>query len=72
MLLTITIGSGIFKLHSATIERNGGDKMLNTDKVRGRMAERRITQQDVAAVLGLAPSMETPTSILTMSFSVMS
>ncbi len=30
--------------------------MLNTDKVRGRMAERRITQQDVAIALGLAPA----------------
>lgn len=29
--------------------------MLNTDKVRGRMAERRITQRDVAIALGLAP-----------------
>lgn len=30
--------------------------MLNTDKVRGRMAEMRITQQDVARGLGLSPA----------------
>lgn len=28
--------------------------MLNVDKVRGRMAELRLTQKDVADVLGLA------------------
>ncbi len=28
--------------------------MLNVDKVRGRMAELRLTQKDVAAALGLA------------------
>ena len=30
--------------------------MLNVDKIRGRMAERRITQQDVARALDLAPA----------------
>ena len=29
--------------------------MLNVDKVRGRMAELRITQKDVAKALGIAP-----------------
>lgn len=28
--------------------------MLNVDKVRGRMAEMRLTQKDVAAALGIA------------------
>lgn len=28
--------------------------MLNVDKVRGRMAELRLTQKDVAAALGIA------------------
>lgn len=30
--------------------------MLNVNKVRGRMAELRITQKDVAEALGIAPS----------------
>jgi transcriptional regulator with XRE-family HTH domain len=29
--------------------------MLNVNKVRGRMAEMRLTQKDVAAALGIAP-----------------
>lgn len=29
--------------------------MLNTNKVRGRMAELRLTQKDVARALGIAP-----------------
>lgn len=32
----------------------GGDQMLNVDKVRGRMAEMRLTQKDVATALGVA------------------
>lgn len=35
-------------------KKKGGDNMLNVDKVRGRMAELRLTQKDVAAALGLA------------------
>lgn len=30
--------------------------MLNVDKVRGRLAELRLTQKDVAAALGIAPA----------------
>lgn len=30
--------------------------MLNIDKVRGRMAELRLTQKDVAQALGIAPA----------------
>lgn len=42
-------------LHSATDEeKKGGDNVLNVDKIRGRMAELRITQKDVANELGLA------------------
>lgn len=33
---------------------NGGDKMLNVSKVRGRMAELKVTQKDVATALGIA------------------
>lgn len=30
--------------------------MLNVDKVRGRLAELRLTQKDVAKALGIAPA----------------
>lgn len=30
--------------------------MLNESKIRGRMAERNITQKEVAAALGIAPA----------------
>lgn len=30
--------------------------MLNVDKVRGRLAELRLTQKDVASALGIAPA----------------
>lgn len=45
------------KLHSATIgEKEGGIDLINANKIKGRMAELRITQKDVANTLGLAQS----------------
>jgi transcriptional regulator with XRE-family HTH domain len=52
MLLTAIAGSGNMTLRNATM--CGGDQMLNVDKVRGRMAEMRLTQKDVATALGVA------------------
>ena len=43
--------NGVILLHNAT---NGGERMLNVSKIRGRMAELHITQKDVAAELNLA------------------
>ena len=44
-----------YKLHSATIgSEKGGIKLINTNKIKGRMAELQITQKDVANSLGLA------------------
>lgn len=45
----------VFYSCAAQHER-GGDEVLNVNKVRGRMAELRITQKDVAEALGIAPS----------------
>lgn len=42
---------------SNTQERNAtkeGERMLNVNKVRGRLAELRLTQRDVAETLGIA------------------
>jgi transcriptional regulator with XRE-family HTH domain len=39
------------KLHYAT---EGGDKMVNTNKIKGRMKELEITQADVAKYLQIA------------------
>lgn len=43
-------------LHSATInlQKEGGKILINTNKIKGRMAELQITQKDVATSLGLA------------------
>ena len=57
MLLTNTkwcVIIGVTRLHRAT--KKGGVKMINTAKIKGRMAELELTQSDVAKVLELAPS----------------
>ena len=33
----------------------GGNDLINTDRLRGIIAEKRLTQQDVAAMIGVTP-----------------
>lgn len=42
------------KLHSATMYVKGGVKVINTSKIKGKMAEKDITQKQMAEALGIA------------------
>lgn len=56
MLLTNTKWYVIIGLQGCTEQQKGGVKMINTAKIKGRMAELGLTQSDVAKALGLSPS----------------
>jgi plasmid maintenance system antidote protein VapI len=56
MLLTLRYASDNIKTTKLRSAKAGGDIMINTNKIKGRMAELNLTQKDLAKAMGLSPS----------------